>query len=281
MSRVAVLGTGIMGAPMARRLAESGHSVSAWNRTRDRAEGLGATVAESPAEAVSGAEVVITMLADGAAVEATMREALPAMAAGSIWAQMSTVGLDAARRLADLSLQHGVTCVDAPVLGSRAPAEQGQLVVLAAGPEEARATCEEVFPAFSRATHWVGDAPPAGQALKLIVNGWILKSIANIGETIAFAQALGVDPQNWLDAISGGAMDMPYAHMKAEAILSGEFEPAFKLSLAHKDAGLVLEAAQQAGLDLALVQATLAEMARAIELGHGDEDMAAVYYGAR
>jgi 3-hydroxyisobutyrate dehydrogenase len=281
MTRVAVLGTGIMGAPMARRLAESGHDVAAWNRTRSRAEGLGASVADTPAEAVDGAEVVITMLADAPAVEKTMGAALPAVGADAIWAQMSTVGLDAARRFAELALQHSVTCIDAPVLGSRVPAEQGQLVVLAAGPEEARGRCEAVFAAFSRATQWVGDAAPAGQALKLVVNGWILKSVANIGETVALAQALDVDPRQWLDAISGGAMDMQYAHLKAEAILAGELEPAFKLSLAHKDTALLLEAAEQAGVELRLAQATLAEMARAIELGHGDEDMAAVYYATK
>jgi 3-hydroxyisobutyrate dehydrogenase len=178
-------------------------------------------------------------------------------------------------------LQHSVTCVDAPVLGSRKPAEDGQLVVLAAGPEGVRPRCEEVFSAFSRATHWVGDAPPAGQALKLVVNAWILNSVENIAETVAFAQALGVDPQRFLDAISGGAMDMQYAHLKTEALLAGELEPAFKLSLAHKDAGLIVEAAERAGLDLPLTRTTRDQMARAVGLGHGDEDMIAVYFSSR
>ena len=140
--------------------------------------------------------------------------------------------------------------------------------------------CEEVFAAFSRDTQWVGDAPPAGQALKLVVNAWILNTIENIAETIVLAEALGVDPQLWLDAVSGGAMDMPYAHLKTEAILSGNLEPSFKLALAHKDAGLVLEAAEEAGLDVPLARATRAQMARAIDLGHGDEDMAATFYAS-
>jgi 3-hydroxyisobutyrate dehydrogenase len=281
MTRVAVLGTGTMGAPMARRLAESGHDVVAWNRTRSKAEGLGASVTDTPAEAVADADVVITMLADAAAVDGVMREALPAAKAGAFWAQSSTVGTSGGRRLAERGAEHGVVCVDAPVLGSRIPAEQGQLVVLAAGPSEARARCEEVFAAFSRKVLWVGEAPPAGQALKLVVNGWILKSVANIGETVALAEALGADPRQWLEAISGGAMDMQYAHMKADLILSGELQPAFRLSLAHKDTGLVLEAAEEAGVELGLARATLEEMARAIELGHADEDMAAVYYAVK
>src|SRR5438105_254097 len=152
-----------MGAPMARRLAGAGHDVTVWNRTRSKAEGLGARVADTPAAAVEGAEVVITMLADGPAVEAAMQEALASVPAGAVWAQTSTVGIAAARRLAELGLQHSVTCVDAPVLGTRQPAEEGKLVVLAAGPEQVRPRCEEVFAAFSRDTQWVGDAPPAGQ----------------------------------------------------------------------------------------------------------------------
>jgi 3-hydroxyisobutyrate dehydrogenase len=270
-----------MGAPMARRLAGAGHDVVAWNRTRAKAEGLGAAVADTPADAVRNAGVVITMLADGPAVEEAMRDALPAMQPGAVWAQTSTIGIEAAERLAGLALQHSVTCVDAPVLGSRKPAEDGQLVVLAAGPEDVRARCEEVFPAFSRATHWVGDAPPAGQALKLVVNAWILNAVENIAETVALAQALGVDPKRFLDAISGGAMDMQYAHLKTEALLAGELEPSFKLSLARKDAGLIVEAAEQAGLDLPLTRTTRDQMARAVDLGHGDEDMIAVYFASR
>jgi 3-hydroxyisobutyrate dehydrogenase len=266
---------------MARRLAEGGHDVTAWNRTRERAEGLGAKVADAPAEAVRDAEVVVTMLADGPIVGETMREALPAMAAGTIWAQTSTIGIAAAEQLSAQADEHGVAFVDAPVLGSKVPAEQGQLVVLAAGPEPVRPRCEEVFAAISRATHWVGDGAPAGQALKLVINSWILNTVVNIGETVAFAEGLGLDPKLWLDAIAGGGMDMQYAHLKTEAIRSGNLAPTFKLALAHKDAGLVVDAAKGAGLDLALARTTQAQLAAAIALGHGAEDMAAVYFASR
>jgi 3-hydroxyisobutyrate dehydrogenase len=103
----------------------------------------------------------------------------------------------------------------------------------------------------------------------------------NIAETVAFAEGVGIDPQLWLDSIAGGGMDMQYAHLKTEMIRSGNLEPAFKLSLAHKDAALVVEAAERAGLDLPLTRTTQAQMARAIELGHGDEDMAATYFASR
>jgi 3-hydroxyisobutyrate dehydrogenase len=277
--RVAVLGTGIMGAPMARHLAAAGHEVRVWNRTGSKAEGLGAAVAADPAEAVDGAEAVVTMLADGAAVEETMRRALPSLPSGVLWAQTSTVGLAATARLASLAAERAAALVDAPVLGTRAPAEQGALVVLAAGPEAERGRAESVLAPFSRAIVWVGEQPGAGQALKLVANHWILNTIENIGETVALAQTLGVDPHLFLEAISGGNMDMPYAHMKTEAILSGRLEPSFSLRLAAKDVRLVLEAAEQAGLDLGLARVTLERMARAIVLGHGEEDMAAAYFG--
>jgi 3-hydroxyisobutyrate dehydrogenase len=277
--RVAVLGTGTMGAPMARHLVAAGHDVRVWNRTRSRAEGLGAGVAESPAEAVDGSEAVLTMLADGPAVEQVMKEALPALASSTLWAQTSTVGLPATERFAASAAERGVAYVDSPVLGTKAPAEQGTLVVLASGPAGERERAEQVLSPFSRAIVWVGEQPGAGQALKLIANHRILNTVENIAETFALAQALGVDPRRFLEAISGGNMDMPYAHMKGEAILTGNLEPSFSLRLALKDVGLALEAAERAGLDLGLACVTGERMERAIELGHGDEDMIAAYFG--
>ena len=280
--RVAVLGTGIMGGPIARRLADAGHDVRAWNRTLERAEGLGAEAAATPAEAVADAELLVTMLADGPTVDAVMREAAPAAVPGAVWAQTSTVGAEWTQRLAALAAEAGLVYVDAPVLGTRAPAEQGQLVVLLAGPEDARVTCTAVLPAIARKLVSLGDEVGSASALKLVLNHWILNSLENLAETVAFAQALGVEPERFLESIAGGGMDMPYAHMKTEAILSGKLdEPSFTLRLAAKDVELILDAASSAGVDLALARASLARMSRAIELGHGDEDMAATYYATR
>jgi 3-hydroxyisobutyrate dehydrogenase len=279
--RIAVLGTGIMGAPIARRLAEAGNEVRAWNRTRERAEGLGAEVAATPGEAVADAEIVVTMLADGSTVDAVVREAVPSVAPGTVWIQTSTVGVDWTKRLAGLAAEAGLVYVDAPVLGTRAPAEQGQLVVVLAGPEEARATCEAVLVAIARKLVWLGDEIGSASALKLVLNHWILNSLENVAETVAFAQALGVEPELFLESIAGGGMDMPYAHMKTEAIVAGNMEPSFTLRLAAKDVELILDAASNAGVDLALARAALERMTRAIDLGHGDEDMAATYYATR
>jgi len=279
--QIAVLGTGLMGAPMARRLAEAGHDVRAWNRTAAKAEGLGAKVAATPAEAVDGAEIVITMLADGPNVADVVGDALGSAAAGAVWAQTSTVGIDWVKKLAALADDHGVLFVDAPVLGTRAPAEQGQLVVLLAGPEAARSVCEDVLSAISRKQVWLGEEVGTASALKLVLNHWILNTVENIGETIAYAQALGVDPQQFLESIEGGNMDMPYAHMKTAAILGGNLDPSFTLRLAEKDVGLILDAAREAGIDLGLAPVTHDRMQRAVDLGHGDEDMAATYYATR
>jgi 3-hydroxyisobutyrate dehydrogenase len=278
--RIGVLGTGHMGGPMARRLALAGHDVRVWNRTTEKAARLDVTVAANPGEAVAEAQLVVTMLADGPTVRAVMHEAVPSMAPGGVWAQMSTVGLDWTRQLSALAGEHRLVFIDAPVLGTRAPAEEGQLVVLLAGPEAARAVCEEALPAVARKLVWLGHEIGAATALKLVLNHWILNTVENIGETVALAQALGVDPRLFLESIAGGGMDMPYAHLKTDAILNGNLEPSFTLRLAAKDVRLIIDAAKTADLDLGLAPVTLTRMARAIGLGHGEEDMAATYYAS-
>ena len=280
MARIAVLGTGIMGGPMARNLARAGHAVTVWNRTEEKARAFerdGAHVALSPEAAVAGAEIVLTMLADAQAVESTMLDggALAAMDDGALWIQTSTVGVAATERLADLAERRGIAFVDAPVLGTKKPAEDGQLVMLASGPEEARTRCDPVFRVISRDQVWLGEAG-AGTRLKLVVNSWIVCTIENIAETFALCEALGLDPRRFLEAIGGGAMDMQYAHVKGEAIMKEDFSASFPLYLARKDIGLILEAAGE--LELPLVRATSRQFDRALELGHGDEDMSAVYY---
>jgi 3-hydroxyisobutyrate dehydrogenase len=282
MARIAVLGTGIMGGPMARNLLRAGHEVTIWNRTEEKARALeqdGAHVAPSPETAVAGAEIVLTMLADARAVDWTMLESggLAAMADGTLWIQTSTVGVVATSRFAELAGERGITFVDAPVLGTKKPAEDGQLVVLASGPEEARSRCDPVFDAIARDQVWLGEAG-TGTRLKLVVNSWILCTIENIAETFVLCEKLGLDPRRFLAAIGGGAMDMQYAHVKGEAIMSQDFPASFPLVLARKDAALILEAAGE--LELPLVRATLQQFDRALELGHGDEDMSAVYYAS-
>jgi len=279
--KIAVLGTGTMGGPIARNLAKAKHKVRVWNRTRERAQRLGAEVFDNPADAVAGAEAVITMLSDGPAVEKVAQKALQLMEPGGLWLQMSTVGIASGERLAALGGDYEVVFVDAPVLGSKEAAQKGTLLVLAGGPRKAQKRAEELLAPISRGVIWVGVDPTAGQRLKLVVNGWITSSIENLAETIALAQALGVQPKRFLEVIEGGALDMGLAQSKGKDMLAGNVDPQFTLSLAHKDVGLILEAAKSADLDLPLARATYEQMGWAIDLGHGDEDVGAVYYASR
>jgi 3-hydroxyisobutyrate dehydrogenase len=280
---VAVLGTGIMGAAMARNLLRAGMSVRAWDRTRPKAEPLaadGAVVCDEPGEAAAGAQIVLTMLHDGRAVEEVMAGVLPAMEEDAVWVQSSTVGAATADSLAERARRHGVPFFDVPVLGTRQPAEKGELTVLAAGPAAGRAQIQPVLDAIGSRTIWVGESTGASR-LKLVLNDWVLALTTSLGEAIALAESFGLDPRLFLDALSGGPLDVGYAHVKAELILSRDFTPSFKAETAAKDAALVTEAAREAGLSLLVAEAVREQLAKTVHLGHGEEDMAAVYYAAR
>jgi 3-hydroxyisobutyrate dehydrogenase len=283
-TKVAVLGTGIMGAAMARNLLSGGMEVRAWNRSREKAEPLaqdGAEVAGNPAEASRGADFILTMLADTDAVEeAVGGDVLDALAEEGVWLQMSTVGEAGNERLADLAADHSVAYVDAPVLGTKQPAEQGQLVVLASGPEEVRERSEQVFDAVGSKTVWLGDAG-GGSRLKLVVNNWIVGLLGVLAETVAFANATGVDPTKFLETIEGGPLGLPYAQLKGTMMIDEDFPTSFSANLARKDAGLVLDAAAARNLHMRIAEAVTARFDEAIQAGHGEEDMAAVYKAAR
>ena len=279
-AKVALLGAGIMGSAMARNLLEAGTEVRAWNRSTEKAKPLaedGATVFEGPAEAASGADFLLTMLSDADVIEEVVRDGvLPALAGGAIWLQMSTVGENGNEKLASLAAQSGVAFVDAPVLGTKAPAEQGQLVVLASGPESVRDRCQTVFDAVGSKTVWLGEAGE-GSRLKLVVNNWIVGLLGVLAETISFARATGVDPQKFLETIEGGPLGLPYARTKGAMMIDEDFPTSFSAKLARKDAGLVLDAAEERGLEMAVASAVVARFDEAIENGRGDEDLAAVY----
>lgn len=283
---VAVLGTGIMGAPIAANLAAAGYSVRAWNRTRSKAEalaGAGVEVADTPAEAVRGTDAAVTMLADGDAVASAMEGpdgGLAGLAPDAIWVQASTVGIAGIERCQALADEHSATLVDAPVLGTKQPAEQGALIVLASGPGAARERCAPLFGAIGSKTLDLGDEPGAGTRLKLVVNSWLVALTEAVAETIALAEGIDVDPRRFLETISGGPLDLPYAQLKGGAMIERGFEPSFPLDLALKDAELVREAAERHDLALPLIDAVAAQMRRASDAGHGREDMAATYFAS-
>jgi 3-hydroxyisobutyrate dehydrogenase len=277
---VALLGTGIMGAAMARTLVAQGIDLRGWNRTRARAEAVdGLKVADTPAEAVDGADVIITMLNDGEAVRQAMEQAAPELRKGQIWAQMSTAGLAALDGFGEIAERHGLVFVDAPVQGSRQPAEQGQLIVLASGPDTAREALRPVFDAVGKQTLWLGPAG-AGSRLKLVTNTWALTLISGVGEALGLARALDVDPQAFRDVVGAGPMNSPLLQQKAAAIIDGDFSPTFTVTNAEKDTRLICEAAASAGVRTDVVEAARERFRRAALAGHSEEDMAANYFAS-
>jgi len=270
-----------MGLPIARNLARAGFDVRAWNRSPEKAgplTGDGATIASTPAEAAAESEAILTVLADTSAVIDSMEGddgALAGAADGVTWIQMSTIGIEGTERCAELADSRGAVLVDAPVLGTKQPAEQGELVVLASGPDETREHVDPVFAAIGKKTMWLGEAG-AGTRVKLVTNSWVLSIVEAAAETVALAEGIGVDPARFLEAVEGGPLDLTYLRLKARAMIERKFEPSFRLTLAAKDARLVLEAAERHDLELPLLEVIAERLAEGAS-EHGDEDMAATY----
>jgi 3-hydroxyisobutyrate dehydrogenase len=278
---IAFLGTGRMGAPMAANLAHAGLAVRVWDRTASHAATLtrdGVTMANSPAEAVQGAGIVITMLADGPATEqaANGPDGFLAPARGMTWVQMATIGTEWTTRFADSAARHGVIFVDAPVSGSQGPARAGQLTILASGPDQVRDLLAPVFGALGQATAWLGPVGNGTRA-KLVLNSWLADIAETTAETLSFARQLGLDPAVIVDLLASTPLGSPYAVQKARTMLSGDFTPAFALKHALKDAELAARAADAAGADLPLIAALLPRWERAAASGHADDDVAAIY----
>jgi 3-hydroxyisobutyrate dehydrogenase len=280
--KVAVIGAGgTIGLPVARNIARAGIEVRAWNRTREKAAPLaddGIEIFDTAGDAASGAGTIVTILSDADAVTSTMEGsggALVGAEPGAIWIQMSTIGIEGTERCAAIADEHELVLIDAPVLGTKQPAEQGKLTVLASGPTEAREACEPIFEAIGQKTVWLGEAG-SGTRMKLVINSWLLSLVEGLGETIALAEGIDVDPAQFLETIAGGPIDNPYAQMKGRMMVERSFDPAFKLELAAKDAGLVLEAMERHDLHLPMLEAIRAQLAEAAQ-EHGDKDMSAIF----
>jgi 3-hydroxyisobutyrate dehydrogenase len=205
-----------------------------------------------------------------------MRSALAGVDGSVAWVQMSTVGEQGIERCVELAGEHGVAFLDAPVLGTKQPAEESKLVILAAGPQKLRERVDPMFDAIGQKTMWIDDAPGAATRLKLVANSWVLTVTEGAAETIALAEGLDLDPSLLFEAVDGGTLDLPYLRMKGNAMIKREFDPMFRLELAAKDARLVAEAAHRHQLDLPMLDAIAQRMTAGAE-EHGDKDMAATY----
>ncbi len=280
---VAVLGAGgTMGLGMARNLARAGFAVRGWNRTREKVEPLvadGVTVVETPGRAAAGAGFIVTILADADAVVAAMdgpEGGLGRADPAAVWLQMSTIGEAGTERCAELAGRPGIAFVDAPVVGTKQPAREGKLTVLASGPDGVRERVQPIFDAIGQKTMWVG-AAGQGTRLKLVTNNWILAVVEGAAETIALAEGLGVDSDLFFEAVDGGPLDLPYLRLKGRAIVERDFEPSFSLALAAKDARLVEEAAARRHLDLPLTRMIRERLDEGAD-EHGAEDVSATYW---
>ncbi|GAA1566370.1 NAD(P)-dependent oxidoreductase [Dactylosporangium maewongense] len=280
-TRVAVLGIGIMGQPIAANLAQAGFAVSAWNRTPGKAEPLadhGVLVAASAAEAVADADVVLTILTDADAVLSAMGAALPSMPEGAVWIQASTVG----ERVDDLVAfadSHALRFVDAPVQGTRKPAEDGTLLVICAADPLLRPVVQPVFDAIGSRTLWVAETSSQGTAsrLKIATHTYVAGLTHAVGEALAMATALGVAPQLVVDAMAGGPLDCGFMRGKASVIIDNDYAASFTVDNSIKDAHIVLRAAERHGVVVDCTRAGLSRYERLSAAGYGDSDMAATY----
>ena len=277
---VAVLGIGTMGHGMAASLLRAGLPTIVWNRdpepTRDLAD-LGAEVAATAADAAARAAIVVTMVTDADAVMsiASDQGMLDALAGGAIWAQMSTIGVAGIERVIGLveSERPDVTLLDAPVSGSKEPAEQGLLTIFASGPDDARARVTPLFDALGQRTVWVGPLG-AGSRLKLVNNALLAFSAEGLGTSVALARRLGLETETVIEALGGGPLVSPWEAAKLQRIARGDYSAQFALALALKDVHLALEAVD--ANRFTAFAALAHEWERAVDHGLGNEDITVV-----
>ena len=276
---VAVIGTGIMGSAMARNLVTAGLPTTVWDRSAAATSSLaaaGAAVASSAPEAVAGVRVVITMLPTAAVVNSVIFDGgvADAFPEGCVWAQMGTIGVQETLTIGDqlTARRPGVMFVDAPVSGSKGPAEQGQLLILASGPAAAAEVVSPVFDVIGRKTVWLGEAG-RGSQVKLVVNAYMSVLIEGVAETMALADRLGIGHSQLADVIDGGPLDAPIADAKFHKMDRRDYAAEFPLEWALKDVDLALGAA--GGADLPLLTALSRQWHAAVDAGHGREDISA------
>ncbi|QHM71035.1 NAD(P)-dependent oxidoreductase [Mixta intestinalis] len=278
-STVAVLGLGAMGHAFAANLLKNHFRVAGWNRTRARGEDLvssGLALYDEPQQAVAEAEVVLAMLADGAATESALRQIAPALRQNAIFCQMGTIGVEATDRLIGwlAETRPDVVYIDAPVSGTKAPAEKAQILVLASGDRQRAAALEPVFAAIGKGTRWLGEAG-AGSRMKLVVNAWLIALMQGLAESTSLAQQFGFTPDDLWAVLEGGPLAAPYAKVKLDTIKGGDYTPQMHLTWALKDAQLALDAAEDQSMPGLQHIAQLWQ--QAVDAGYGEQDLSVIY----
>jgi len=278
--KLAFIGTGNMGLPIARNLLRAGHSLSIYNRTRERAEPLrqeGATLADSPADAARNAEAVVTMLADDYAVELAVQSFVETLARGAIHIGMSTVSVALSQRLAELHTARGQVYVAAPVFGRPEAAQAARLWVVAAGAAEHVERCRPVFDAVGRGCSIVGTDPSLANVIKLSGNFLIAAALESLGEAFALVRKSGADAGQFLEIINNALFNSPLYSGYGGAVAKEQFEPpGFTLRLGFKDLRLVQEAAESAAVPMPLAGVLRDRYLAALARHEGDLDWAAL-----
>lgn len=278
--RIAVLGIGMMGQPMARRLCQAGHAVSVWNRDRSKAERLldaGARVAASPAEAVAGADCVVTLLTDGAAVADVLFEqgAAAAMAPGALLIDMSSIMPSQAREHASRLQALGLHHLDAPVSGGTLGAEQGTLAIMVGGEAADFARAAPLFAVLGRATQ-VGPHG-AGQLAKLANQMIVGITIGAVAEALLLCQQGGADPAQVRAAISGGFADSRILQVHGERMVGRDFAKRGSMQVQLKDMRNALATAAELGFDAPITGLFEQLYAEGVAHGLGELDQSALF----
>ena len=287
MSKLAFLGLGVMGAPMAGHLARAGHHVTAYNRTSARAEawrdtlrveGLQVALAATPADAVAGCDAVLACLGNDDDVAGVMLGddgALAAMQPGALFVDHTTISPAMAKQLAEAAEARGLLCVDAPVSGGQAGAENGKLAIMCGGSDAAMAAATPIMQAYAARIVHIGEAG-AGQACKAVNQVCIAGVLAGLSEGVRLAQATGVDTDRVVEAISGGAAQSWQMENRWKTMVNGEFDFGFAIDWMRKDLAIALGEASQHGLDLPVTQMVDRFYAEVQDMGGARQDTSAL-----
>lgn len=268
--RIGWIGTGIMGAPMARRLLAAGHEVSVYNRTPEKARALAAdkaTVVSEPAQAATGAEAVFIMVPDTPDVEATIAAIEPALAKGQLVIDMSTISPHAERQIASRLKERALDYLDAPVSGGETGAIEGTLTIMVGGERDAFERARPLLEVLGRRLTHMGPSG-AGQTTKLANQIAVSLTLQGAAEAIALAKAGGLDPARVLEAIGAGAAASWQLSNLGPKIIAHDWRPGFFIKLIRKDLRLVDEAAQESGVTLPGLALMTSMFNTAAVLGH-------------
>jgi len=281
--RVGFIGLGMMGSGMARNLIKAGHTLVVFNRTRSRAQELaqqGVSVAANPGEAAASAEVLITMLADDHALEDAILgpgRALQSLPAGSVHVSMSTISVGMSRRLQAAHRERHQHYVAAPVFGRPEAAEAAKLFIVVAGPTDQIQRCQVLFDVMGQKTFVLSDDAPAANVVKLTGNFLISTVIESMAEAVSLVRKSGVDPNKFLDVLTGSLFSAPVYKNYGGMIAANRFEPVgFKLPLGFKDNRLVLAAAEESSVPMPMANLIHDRFVTAIAQGMSEDDWSAI-----